>query len=104
GVMAGNLGSQALAGHQVALTCAATAFMVPLGIGAAAAVRVGHAIGAGDRHAARSSGFVAIASGAGFMLCSATLFATFPEPIARLLAPQPESVAAAVPLLFVAAV
>jgi MATE family multidrug resistance protein len=36
-----------LAAHQIAITCAATTFMVPLGIGQAVSVRVGQARGAG---------------------------------------------------------
>jgi multidrug resistance protein, MATE family len=46
-LMMGWLGVVELAAHQVALTCAATTFMVPLGLGQAACVRVGHARGAG---------------------------------------------------------
>jgi Na+-driven multidrug efflux pump len=42
----GTLGAVPLAAHQVAITCAATAFMVPLGIGMAITVRVGEVIGA----------------------------------------------------------
>jgi len=43
----GVLGTRELAAHQVAITLAALTFMVPLGVGAAASVRVGQAIGAG---------------------------------------------------------
>lgn len=46
-LMMGWLGVVELAAHQVALTCAATTFMVPLGLGQAACVRVGQARGAG---------------------------------------------------------
>ena len=57
-VLVGNMGSLALAGHQVAITFASATFMVPVGIGAAASVRVGQAVGRGDpratRHAATS--------------------------------------------------
>jgi Na+-driven multidrug efflux pump len=45
--MMGWLGIIPLAAHQIALTCAATTFMVPLGLAQAASVRVGHALGAG---------------------------------------------------------
>jgi MATE family multidrug resistance protein len=45
----GLLGTIALGAHQVALTCAATAFMVPLGLAMAVTVRVGEVIGAGHR-------------------------------------------------------
>lgn len=46
-LMMGWLGVTELAAHQIALTCAATTFMVPLGIGQAVSVRVGQARGAG---------------------------------------------------------
>lgn len=42
----GTLGVIPLAAHQVALTCAATTFMVPLGVGMAITVRVGQVVGA----------------------------------------------------------
>jgi MATE family multidrug resistance protein len=46
-LMMGWLGVNELAAHQIAITCAATTFMVPLGIGQAVGVRVGQARGAG---------------------------------------------------------
>src|SRR3984885_9363609 len=45
---AGWLTPVALATHQIALNYASLTYMVPLGVGAAAAVSVGHAVGAGD--------------------------------------------------------
>ena len=44
----GTLGPAALASHQVAITCAATIFMVPLGLSMALTVRMGEAWGAGE--------------------------------------------------------
>jgi multidrug resistance protein, MATE family len=55
------------------------AFMVPLAIGQAANVRVGYWIGAGVPVAARHAGFVAIALGVGFMMCSGLLLITAPR-------------------------
>lgn len=52
-VMAGWLGTVPLAAHQIAISCAATAFMVPLGMSIALAVRTGKAVGAGRREDAR---------------------------------------------------
>ncbi|RYD78092.1 MAG: MATE family efflux transporter [Verrucomicrobiaceae bacterium] len=48
-LLVGTLGKVALAAHQVALTCAATAFMVPLGVSMAMTVRIGELAGAGER-------------------------------------------------------
>lgn len=45
-IMMGWLSIDALAAHQIAITCAATSFMVPLGLGLAVSVRVGQARGA----------------------------------------------------------
>ena len=46
GLMMGGFGKTAMAAHQVALMCAATAFMVPLGLSMALSVRIGSASGA----------------------------------------------------------
>ncbi|CAN5580325.1 MATE family efflux transporter [soil metagenome] len=48
-LLIGTLGPAALASHQVAITCAATIFMVPLGLSMALTVRMGEAWGA-KRH------------------------------------------------------
>ena len=45
-LMVGSLGAAALASHQVAMSCAATVFMVPLGVSMALTVRIGEAWGA----------------------------------------------------------
>ena len=47
-LMMGWLGAGALAAHQIAITCAATTFMIPLGLSQAVAVRIGQARGAGE--------------------------------------------------------
>ena len=66
----GTFGTDQLAAHQVALNFASVTFMVPLGIGMAATVRVGLATGRGDMAAARLSGFIAMVVGVGFIsLC-----------------------------------
>jgi MATE family multidrug resistance protein len=65
-LLMGIIGTVALAAHQVALHTAAVVFMVPLGIGMAATVRVGHAVGRRDAGAARRAGFAAMALGVVF--------------------------------------
>ena len=67
----GRFGPAALAGHQVALNAASLAFMTPLGIGMAAAVRVGRFAGADDLAGARRAGFTAMGVAGLFMLVSA---------------------------------
>ena len=102
-VLIGKLSAEILAGHQIALTVASTTFMMPLGISSAAAVRVGHAIGGRDPEGASRSGWTALAFGAGVMSLAALLLLSFPHAIARLFTPQAAIIAAAVPLLRVAA-
>ena len=53
GLMMGRFGETAMAAHQVALMCAATAFMVPLGLSMALGVRLGSAKGAGQEESLR---------------------------------------------------
>ena len=62
--LAGTLDPVSLGAHQIALNIAALAFMVPLGLSSAAAVRVGHAVGAADGRRAVQAGWTALAVGA----------------------------------------
>lgn len=104
GTLAGTFGATALAAHQLALTLAALTFTVTVGMGSAASVRVGHAVGARDVGGARRRGLVAYGVGTAFMACSAALFVLFPRQLAGALTNQADVIAAAVPLLQVAAV
>ena len=63
----GWIGSPAVAAHAVALQLAALTFMVPLGLGQAATVRVGLAFGRGDRAGITRAGWTAWSIGVGFM-------------------------------------
>ncbi|MBM3794975.1 MAG: MATE family efflux transporter [Acidobacteria bacterium] len=72
-----------LAAHQVALSAASYSFMVPLGLGSAAAVRVGQLIGAQDRLGAARAGWTAISLGVTFMGCCGLLFVGAPGLVAR---------------------
>jgi multidrug resistance protein, MATE family len=55
----GLISTTALAAHQIALQVTAILFMVPFGIGIAATVRVGHAVGRNDAPGVRRAGAVA---------------------------------------------
>lgn len=72
--LAGRLSVAALAAHQVALHLWSIAFMVPLGLNAAGAVRVGQAVGRQDPAGVRRSGSTALALGAVFTASFAALF------------------------------
>jgi multidrug resistance protein, MATE family len=102
-VLVGKLSAEVLAGHQVTMTIVTTTFMVPLGISSAAAVRVGHAIGRRDPAGAARSGWTALGMGATVMAASALALLIFPNAIARLFTPDAAIIAAAIPLLRVAA-
>jgi len=82
-LMMGWLGTREMAGHQIAINLASLTFMVPLGVGDAASVLVGHAVGRGDSAAARASARAALACGAAFMSCTGLLFLSLPGALAR---------------------
>ena len=101
-------GKLPLAGHEVALQCASTTFMVPFAISSATSVRVGHAIGRMRIGRAMpadvaAAGYSGIGCGAAVMLVSAAFFLAIPAPIARLFTPDAGVIAAAVPLLLISA-
>ena len=83
GLLMGLLGTEEMAGHQIALNLVAFAFMIPLGIGAAASVRVGQEIGREDAGAARRAAGAALMLGLVFMLGTALLFLGFPTVFGR---------------------
>lgn len=84
----GTFGLAPLAAHQIAITIPSLTFMIPLGIGLAATVRVGLAAGAGDRIAARRAGYTAIAMAIAFMCCTALVLLLWPRQIASLWLPD----------------
>jgi MATE family multidrug resistance protein len=102
-VLAGSLAASALAAHQIALSAAAFTFMVPLGISAAAAVRVGHAVGRRQPQAARRAGWAALALAAAFMSGAALVFVMAPRLTLRVFTDAPDVIAIGASLLAVAA-
>lgn len=102
-VLIGKLNAIQLAGHQIALVTVSTTYMMPLGISSAAAVRVGHALGRGDRAAAARSGWTALGLGAVAMSAAAVVLLTVPRWIARIFTVDAGVIGSAVVLLRVAA-
>ena len=84
GLLMGTFGATQVAGHQIALNLAALTFMVPLGVAAAGAVRVGHAVGAGDLERSRRAARISYVLGGGFMVATALMFLTVPRALASL--------------------
>ncbi len=80
----GTFGATSLAAHQIALNFASVTFMVPLGIGMAATVRVGLAMGGGDARGGRRAGVTALAMGAAFSAICGAAMAMFGDQIAGL--------------------
>lgn len=82
GLIMGRFGPDSMAAHQIAITLAATAFMIPLGLSMALTVRSGEAYGAGEtarlRPIAVSGWFLA----SGYALLGATCFLLFGERMA----------------------
>jgi MATE family multidrug resistance protein len=80
----GWIGAPAVAAHAVALQLAALTFMVPLGLGQAATVRVGLALGRKDEPGMARAGWTAWFLGVGFMGAMALLMWLFPRPLVTL--------------------
>ncbi len=99
-----SFGPVPLAGHEIALNCISFTFMIPMGLSAAASVRVGQSIGRADFAAARTVGWTALALSTAIMVVASTLYLTIPHALARLFTPDPAIIAATVPLFAVAAV
>jgi MATE family multidrug resistance protein len=104
GLLMGTFGTIQVAAHQIAINLAALTFMVPLGVGAAAAVRVGNAIGAAELPRARHAARIAYAVGAGFMCTTAALFLLLPRQLAALYTPDVTLIAIAAALIPIAGV
>jgi MATE family multidrug resistance protein len=102
--LAGRLDPVSSASHQIAINVAATAFMVPLGIASAGAVRVGNRVGARDPEGAGRAGWTAIALGGVFMSATAVLFVAAPHLLIGLFSPGPDVLALGATLLLIAAV
>jgi len=103
GLLAGRIGAEATAGHQVALQLASFTFMVSMAIANATTVRVGNAVGRGDADAVRLSGWVGLGLSAAYMTVTALGFLLFAEGLSFILSDRPEVIAVAVPLVHIAA-
>lgn len=103
-LMMGWISISALAAHQIALTCAATTFMVPLGLGMAVTVRVGQAVGARQFQRVRPIAFGGLGMALGVMTCTALGFILFARPLAALFISDPSVLPLAASLLVIAGI
>lgn len=102
-VLAARLDPTTLAAHNIVVNVAGLAFMVPLGISAAGAVRVGHAVGRRDASGAAAAGWTTIALGSGVMMVSAAVFLAAPRLVLGVFSPDTQVVGIGLTLIFVAA-
>lgn len=98
-----DLGPVVVAGHQVALNVASVTFMLPLSLGMAMTVRVGHHLGCSGAQAAKRSSWLGVKLNFGLALFNATLITLGAGFIANLYSPDPAVVAIGTSLLFFAA-
>lgn len=93
GLIMGSFGPDAMAAHQIAITLAATAFMIPLGLSMALTVRIGEAHGGGELSRLRAitvSGWILAAA---YSLVAAGSFLIFGKFLASLFISAPGVIA-----------
>jgi MATE family multidrug resistance protein len=78
-LLMGLINEASVAAHAIALQIASLTFMVPMGLGQAATVRVGLAYGRGDRPGITRAGWTGFVLGTGFMAVMAMMIYLFPE-------------------------
>lgn len=101
GLLVGRFGATALAAHQVAITLAGTAFMIPLGLSMALTVRVGEALGAGEIHRLRRIAWSGWWMVGGYAACMAGAFLLGGRAMASWFVQEPEVVSLAAALLVI---
>ena len=79
--MMGLIDTPSIAAYAIAIQIASIAFMVPMGLGQAATVRVGIAAGARDPLSITRAGWTAFVLGVGFMGVTASLMVLAPYPL-----------------------
>lgn len=102
-VLAAHIGKIAAGAHTIALSISSLTFSFSLGIASATSVRVGHAVGAGDMALARQRGLLGMRLGLLVMSVFAATFLLVPALLASGFSNDATVVAAAVPLLHIAA-
>jgi len=97
GIVMGWLGTNQMAGHQIAINLASLTYMVPLGVSASAAVLVGQEVGRGNPAGARRAAGSALVVGTSFMAAMGSVMLLAPGLLASAYtgAPAVLSVAAA---------
>ncbi|AWL11796.1 Multidrug resistance protein PmpM [Saliniradius amylolyticus] len=103
-VLLAPFGAEIVASHQIALNFSSLAFMVPLSIGFATSIRIGHLLGEGRPANARKAVYGAWITGLSAAVFTASLSLLLRYPIANLYSNNAEVVNMAANLMFLAAV
>ncbi|WP_333713379.1 MATE family efflux transporter [Yoonia sp.] len=103
GLMMGWLGATALAANQIVNAVAGVLYMVPLGVAIAVSIRVGQAIGAGNRHRLRRIGLAALGLIIGWMTVVMSCLLVTRGWLANQLSNDPEVIGIATGLFLVVA-
>ncbi|KYG63238.1 MATE family efflux transporter [Bdellovibrio bacteriovorus] len=102
-VMMGWFGSSPLAAHQITISLASMTFLVTIGVGIAASIRVGYEIGRDDRRQARFAGMTAIKIGATYMAVCGVLFMSLRWHLPKIYVTDPDVIAIAAGLFIIVA-
>jgi multidrug resistance protein, MATE family len=103
-VMAGWVGNTALAAYQLSNNVISFFYMLSLGLSTAAAVRVGNAIGRGDRRGVAEAGWIAVWIVFCLMVTAGAAIAVFHDAIAAIYTNDTVAIAAAIPAFAAVAV
>ena len=102
--LAGRISPLASAANQVVMNIAGFIFMIPFGLGSAAAVRVGQAVGRRDAGGVRRAGWAALGLASTVMLGSAVMFFVMPATLIRIYSSDPSVIEVGIVLLFICSV
>ena len=103
-IIMGRVSGVYAAAQNLVCTLTTVSFMVPLAISNAIAVKVGFANGAGNIKDLKRYSFVGVVMSVGFMLCSAFIFATFPQFLVKLFTQDNNLIKISIPVLYILSV
>lgn len=101
GLIMGHFGKTAMAAHQIAITCAATAFMIPLGLSMALTVRMGEANGASETRRLRPIAVSGWLLATGYSVLGAIFFGVFGRAISQMFIGAPDVIQLTASLLVI---
>ena len=104
GFMVGTLGVVPLAAHSIAGNISWATFVIPMAIGAAASIRIGFKVGAGDHEDARGVSATAMKVAVGYALLVSLLLVVFRHDVVTLYSKDADVLAMAAALILIIAV